>query len=347
MKLARRAHPLAPALAFTGIVMWFDEREIGDHGGGRWKLIDLDGLLTAGERIDASHAEFYTARYAPPELAAAVVNADSIDWTAGTREATNAFRLFRVSRKLDVWSLGLVLIEMLTLRPLLQSQLEHCCETFIDDADDTDALGRGPLEFLRWLGEPSVPLPLPTELTDISHSVETRKLHDSNDFTRATMSTQTSALEAETMLLCLLHSLLVDQILHKNPTDRSSVPELLCHPFLTSHIAQSGDRPNSTPLGDPDRDNGAPVAQPPLSRAGDPLEASAATAAAPTSSPANKAKTAFQLYRDDHMDLILSEGFKRGAQALREASRRWKETCAMKGDVWEAYEARATRDAST
>ena len=107
-------------------VMWFEHC-------GRWKLIDMDGLRITSEVVDMKDADFYTAIYAAPELAAAVVDQGPL----------------RLSRRLDVWSAGLCLVEMKTLQPLLQSKFESVCS-----ATDGDALG----DFFQWLRSSDDPL---------------------------------------------------------------------------------------------------------------------------------------------------------------------------------------------
>lgn len=111
-------------------VMWFGGAD------GAWKLIDLDGLLIASQLVDMSDANFFTPIYAAPELARAVAEETAM----------------RVSRKLDVWSAGMMLLEMDLLEPPLQPKFEECCS-----AGEEDGLDR----FLRWLGEDPAPVPLP------------------------------------------------------------------------------------------------------------------------------------------------------------------------------------------
>eukprot|EP00927_Polykrikos_kofoidii_P030347 TRINITY_DN26118_c0_g1_i2.p1 TRINITY_DN26118_c0_g1~~TRINITY_DN26118_c0_g1_i2.p1 ORF type:complete len:267 (-),score=77.58 TRINITY_DN26118_c0_g1_i2:50-850(-) len=112
-------------------VMWFGDSQ------GAWKLIDLDGLLIASQLVDMQEADFFTPIYAAPELARAAAD-----------EAA-----FRVSRKLDVWSVGVMMLEMDLLKPPLQNKFEECCRLG-DDA--------GVTRFLRWLGDDPAPLPLPS-----------------------------------------------------------------------------------------------------------------------------------------------------------------------------------------
>lgn len=114
-----------------GNVMWF-----GDQNAGAWKLIDLDGLLHASDDIDVSDTDFFTLTYAAPELAKAA-------W---------AKQHLRISRLLDVWSLGMMMLEMELLEPPLRAKHRQCCE--LDD-------GNGDARFLEWLATTIEPLVLP------------------------------------------------------------------------------------------------------------------------------------------------------------------------------------------
>ena len=86
---ARRAAAFAlpePGLLGTGDikpsnVMWF---ATGEHMG-RWKLIDVDGLLPVGASRDMSAAQFYTAIYCAPELAQHVAAGSVCRYVGNTR----------------------------------------------------------------------------------------------------------------------------------------------------------------------------------------------------------------------------------------------------------------------
>merc|ERR1719487_1448726 len=67
---------------------------------GRWKLIDMDGMVTPG--LVAADDICYTPLYVAPEMAKQCV--------AGVQE-------MEVSRHLDVWSLGMCVCELVTLMP--------------------------------------------------------------------------------------------------------------------------------------------------------------------------------------------------------------------------------------
>ena len=107
-------------------LMWF---------GSAWKLIDLDGLLTSSQLIDMHDADFYTPIYAAPELAAAAAADGPV----------------RVSRCMDVWSAGAVILEMELLQPALWPQFEAFCSSEPD----------GLAHFMQWLSEDPVPMPIP------------------------------------------------------------------------------------------------------------------------------------------------------------------------------------------
>jgi serine/threonine protein kinase len=113
-------------------IMWF-----GNAGRPAWKLIDLDGLLKVDEKIDMRSASFYTMTYAPPELARAFSTKSHL----------------RVSRHMDVWSLGAVLLGMeLLATPLFETHEAYCR----DGAGGEDA-------FLQWLGSEPRPLVVPEQ----------------------------------------------------------------------------------------------------------------------------------------------------------------------------------------
>lgn len=112
-------------------VMWF-----GDQKSGSWKLIDLDGLLHASDTMDMQEADFYTGIYAAPEIAKAATAKESL----------------RASRLLDVWALGVTLLEMELLVPPLRAKYVECCA---EDDDNGDA------RFLQWLGNAPTPLVVP------------------------------------------------------------------------------------------------------------------------------------------------------------------------------------------
>ena len=107
-------------------IMWFARA-------GRWKLIDMDGLRAPSEVVDMNHADFYTVIYAAPELARAVADQGAL----------------RLSRRLDVWSAGLCVLEMKLLRPLLESRFQGFCQA----AEDGDGLQL----FFQWLGSSEEP----------------------------------------------------------------------------------------------------------------------------------------------------------------------------------------------
>ncbi|CAE7398489.1 dyf-5 [Symbiodinium sp. CCMP2456] len=113
-------------------IMWFGQKD-------RWKLIDMDGLRTPSEVVDMRDAEFYTAIYAAPEIARAVADDGPL----------------RLSRRLDVWSVGLSVLEMKLLRPVFQTKWEACC------AEGTSSEGdaKGGLDlFFQWLSSAADPL---------------------------------------------------------------------------------------------------------------------------------------------------------------------------------------------
>jgi len=98
-------------------------------GDGRWKLIDMDGALEASVEVSVADSECtFTPIYCAPELAHAIL-----------LKSTN----LRISRLVDVWSLGMVLCDFLFLVPLLEA-------TFFE---------KGEQAFLAWLSDREILLP--------------------------------------------------------------------------------------------------------------------------------------------------------------------------------------------
>merc|ERR1719331_1927960 len=91
----------------------------------RWKLIDMDGMVLAGQSASLCDV-FYTPMYCSPEFAASSLGEDEY---------------FDVSRLLDVWSLGCIAVELVMLRPLLRDRFNAF---FSGHPEGTNA-------FLRWL----------------------------------------------------------------------------------------------------------------------------------------------------------------------------------------------------
>ena len=103
---------------------------------GRWKLIDMDGALDASTEVRVAESDcVFTPIYCAPELAAAILNKSST---------------FRISRLVDVWSLGMVMCDFLFLVPLLHA-------TFHD-------IKGGEASFLDWLADTERVILLPDQV---------------------------------------------------------------------------------------------------------------------------------------------------------------------------------------
>lgn len=80
-----------------------------------WKLIDLDGAMKSGELIDPRHC-MCTTLYMPPELAAA-------NNKMSRKEKFDMKKVFKLSRLMDVWSLGMCALESIFLTPVMEPWL--------------------------------------------------------------------------------------------------------------------------------------------------------------------------------------------------------------------------------
>lgn len=83
----------------------------GLGGGFQWKLIDFDGAARSGERIDLDNVTL-TPKYMPPEI-------------ASTFGDTGKERDLRLSRRMDVWSVGMCAVEAVFLQPILGPWFEQ------------------------------------------------------------------------------------------------------------------------------------------------------------------------------------------------------------------------------
>ena len=97
-----------------------------------WKLIDFDGCFNASSVVDMMQSDVaFTPLYCAPEIARSIVDmADE----------------FRVSRLMDVWSIGQIGAELVYMRPILEEKFSQLCP----NQDDT--------KFLKWLANPDTQL---------------------------------------------------------------------------------------------------------------------------------------------------------------------------------------------
>merc|ERR1740121_2989232 len=91
---------------------------------GRWKLIDMDGMVTTGKQCDAGDV-FYTSFYCSPEFA------DMMN---------KQLEVLDVTRHFDVWSLGMTFCELVTLEPVMCWKYDE-----FENGDD----------FMPWLADPA------------------------------------------------------------------------------------------------------------------------------------------------------------------------------------------------
>jgi len=109
-----------------------------------WKLIDLDGAMRAGELIDPRYC-MCTALYMPPELASAN---NKISRTA----RFDMKKVFKLSRLMDVWSLGMCALESIFLTPVLEPWLlewgDERFEAWLADLSTDPVLSGDILEYV-------------------------------------------------------------------------------------------------------------------------------------------------------------------------------------------------------
>ena len=145
-----------------------------------WKLIDFDGCFRAASLVDVSQSDIaFTPLYCAPELAAVIVKMAS---------------QLKISRLMDVWSVGAIAAELALLKPLLEDKF----------ASLYDAQSNDDSEFLRWLCDITQPALLP------EHSEAFKKVDEQ------------------------FRSLVVEFLLVKDVANRASLLDALKHPFFAN-----------------------------------------------------------------------------------------------------------------
>merc|ERR1719265_1676015 len=86
------------------------------RGSDMWKLIDLDGAMKSGELVNPRDC-VCTPLYMPPELAAG--------YSTKHNPRNSRQKNCRLSRLMDVWSLGMCALEGIFLTPVLEPWLEE------------------------------------------------------------------------------------------------------------------------------------------------------------------------------------------------------------------------------
>jgi len=99
--------------------------------GGRWKLIDMDSCLPAGTEVKLSSHISFSPLYCAPEFARFVVEGGSVV----------------LKPSMDVWSVGITLVELVILCPLLSMQWAQ-----FHEVSDGQSRHAGNIFFLKWLG---------------------------------------------------------------------------------------------------------------------------------------------------------------------------------------------------
>jgi serine/threonine protein kinase len=143
-----------------------------------WKIIDFDGCFRAASLVDVNQSDIaFTPLYCAPELAAVIVKMAS---------------QLKISRLMDVWSVGAIGAELVLLKPLFEARYSM----MYDSQNNDDS------EFLRWLCDLSQPVLAPRD---------SEKLMKVNDE---------------------LRSLVEELLLVKDLKQRASLLEVLKHPFF-------------------------------------------------------------------------------------------------------------------
>ena len=94
-----------------------------------WKLIDFDGCFYASSIVDVVDSDIaFTPLYCPPEIAKAIVHIS---------------QHLKVSRWMDVWSIGMIAAELVLMKPLLEDKFVELYDK--SNNDDT--------AFLSWLAD--------------------------------------------------------------------------------------------------------------------------------------------------------------------------------------------------
>ncbi|KAF4673871.1 hypothetical protein FOL47_010020 [Perkinsus chesapeaki] len=107
--------------------------------GDDWKLIDVDGAVPASTTIDLDdNTVSFTPLYCAPEFARALIDGSE--------------RL-RISRMMDVWSVGMTALDLVLARPALETKYMALYER----TGDT-------LAFFNWLSNPTIALSVPNRL---------------------------------------------------------------------------------------------------------------------------------------------------------------------------------------
>jgi len=183
--------------------------------GRRWKLIDLEGCLPLSTGAALS-SDCFTPVYACPELARVAVGASTAA-AAGVKVSRATLSGVVPSAKMDVWSAGVVLLDVLAQRGVLEECMAGCmyCDMMDFDADarDDEPDARGLEQFYQWLADPA---PLDFTLL-LSEPASSAKL-----------------LAASPALQDLLAGLLV-----KDPDARLTAEAFRTHPFLAHDSARA------------------------------------------------------------------------------------------------------------
>lgn len=129
-------------------IMYFRGTNPGDKG--TWKLIDLDGAMPSGARVEMEDCAT-TAIYMPPEFAKALS-------AEGPREGP---RKVTLSRLMDVWSIGLTALEAVFRVPVLAPWYDEWEEETGDE-----------VKFVKWLADFTTEAVLSGDLLDAMRSID-------------------------------------------------------------------------------------------------------------------------------------------------------------------------------
>lgn len=127
-----------------------------------WKLIDFDGCFLASSNVDVLDSDIaFTPLYCSPEIASVIVKFSN---------------KLRVSRLMDVWSIGTIGAELVLLKPVFEDMFDKLYN--YENQDDSD--------FLIWISTTVPNIHFPSIDTDL-HELITERLLKKEPLERATL----------------------------------------------------------------------------------------------------------------------------------------------------------------
>eukprot|EP00747_Dinoflagellata_sp_TGD_P181182 gnl/TRDRNA2_/TRDRNA2_34810_c0_seq1.p1 gnl/TRDRNA2_/TRDRNA2_34810_c0~~gnl/TRDRNA2_/TRDRNA2_34810_c0_seq1.p1 ORF type:complete len:862 (+),score=205.27 gnl/TRDRNA2_/TRDRNA2_34810_c0_seq1:87-2588(+) len=129
--------------------------------GDMWKLIDLEGCIPLRAEPRDLSSDCFTALYACPELACCALKSASVAMAAGKCEKLTTVSDVVTSAKMDTWSAGVVLLDVLAHGcALIETWSGFQAEGMLTSWDGDEAAAQSPLgyaleEWFKWLRDPT------------------------------------------------------------------------------------------------------------------------------------------------------------------------------------------------